>query len=73
MKNTMKLTAKLLLIVSLFCSIAFAEDGNMGSGTKACTENCRPASSSTVTNTTNEGSEVSVFDLIGEYLFDLFG
>lgn len=74
----MKLTAKLFLIVSLFCSVAIADDGNMGNGGRTdpppCTENCLVAGGTITPNDSEQAnSEDSIFSIIRDYLYDLLG
>ncbi len=70
MKQTMKLTIKLFLIVSLFCSVALAEGdmdggglvGDMDGGGLKCAK-C----------VTDDDKPVSLLTVVQDYLSDLFG
>ncbi len=67
----MKLTLKLFLVVCLFSSVAFAEDGNMGGGGKACPQGqqtCHVAEQPPET-TDND----SILTIIQKYLISIFG
>lgn len=70
----MKSTARLFLIIALFCSVAFA-DGEMPSGGKTCTENCSIVNPPVVIEDTNQNNETpdSILTIIEEYLFSIFG
>jgi hypothetical protein len=66
-----KLTLKLILILSLFSSVAFAEDGTMGAGGRACPQGqttCRSAEQPAET-TDND----SILIIIQQYLTSIFG
>lgn len=84
MKTTSKQVVKLFLVISLFCSVAFAE-GDMGSGTKTCTPNCfvgtptaptdsEPSSEpgTTTVDPDQTESEDSILTFIQEYLLSIF-
>lgn len=80
----MKLTIKIALVISLFCSVAFAEgdmtsggfaEGDMTSGGKTCTANCL------VDNQTNptifsdkdlNGSESYLLIIVKDFLSGIF-
>lgn len=66
----MKLTLKLMLVVSLFSSIVLADDGNMGNGGKTCPPGqttCRAVDETKDTNQTD-----SILGFIQNYLFSIF-
>jgi len=68
----MKSIFKLILVVSLFSSVAFA-DGDMGSGGKTCTSNCLAA----IPQPTEKDSALtqpddSTLTAIQEYLNSIF-
>ena len=66
----MKLTLKLILVICLFSSIAFAEEGNMGGGGKACPQGqqtCRPAEQPPETTDSD-----SILTIIQKYLISIF-
>jgi hypothetical protein len=74
-----KLTLKLILVLCLFSSVAFADgemgsggDGEMGSGGKTCPtpSPCRPADTDTTDTSTNETDSVLV--MIQKYLVSIF-
>ncbi len=71
--NTTKLTLKLFLVISLFCTTVFAgdmgsggfaDDGDMGSGGKACTENCLIE---------DQPEENPFVKFVRQYLISIFG
>lgn len=65
----MKSTIKLVLVVCLFSSVAFA-DGEMGNGSKSCPTGttCLTATAPTDKETTANESTDSVLDFVQEYL-----
>lgn len=65
----MKSTIKLVLVVCLFSSVAFA-DGEMTNGGKTCPTGttCLTATQSTEKETTSTESKDSVLDFVQEYL-----
>jgi hypothetical protein len=70
----MKLTVKLIFVVCLFTSVAFA-DGEMGSGGKNCpsgTTTCIIENQPTNTDTINTESDDSFLTFIGNYLVSIF-
>lgn len=75
---SMKLTLKIALVISLFCSTALAEGemgnggfaGEMGNGGKTCTENCL-AGSQTDTTTINDKGDILTF--VKDFLTKIFG
>ncbi len=77
---------KLFLVVVLFCSATFADegnmgnggftDGNMGNGGKTCTSNCFVENQdveTTKNDTTQKESDNSILDFVQDYLFSIFG
>ncbi|HVE57239.1 MAG TPA: hypothetical protein VNB22_10455 [Pyrinomonadaceae bacterium] len=65
----MKSTIKLVLVVCLFSSVAFA-DGEMGNGTKSCPtgSTCLTTTQPTEKEITPTESTDSVLDFVREYL-----
>jgi hypothetical protein len=68
----MKLTIKVVLFVSLFSSVVFA-DGNMNQGGKTCTSNCLVATQPTEKNIVTKESEDSLLTIVKNYLISIFG
>lgn len=69
----MKLTLKLILVVCLFSSVAFAEEGDMTGGGKTCPQGqtCRPLPPVT---TDDDPTQTDSFLIsIQKYLFSIFG
>lgn len=67
---------KLFLVVVLFCSATFADEGNMGNGGKTCTSNCFVENQdveTTKNDTTQKESDNSILDFVQDYLFSIFG
>ena len=62
----MKSTIKLVLVVILFSSVAFADDGDMGSGGKTCTSNCFVATQPTEDKNTTEPDD-NILTTVQEY------
>ena len=73
----MKNTIKLLLVVALFCSTAFADDdGNMGNGGRNCPTGTTCLIEGQDTDTKDgdrEQADESVLDIVRDYLFSIFG
>lgn len=77
----MKLTLKLILILCLFSSVAFADGemgsggGEMGSGGKTCPTPapCRPPVEPDETSDARPNQTDSVLTFIQEYLISIFG
>jgi hypothetical protein len=67
----MKSTGKLILVVCLFSSVAFADDGDMGSGGKTCTTNCFVATQPTEEDVKQTKSDSSILTSAQEYLDSL--
>lgn len=69
----MKSTIKLVLVVCLFSSVAFAE-GEMGNGSRNCPTGttCLVTTQPTDTETTTTESKDSVLDFVKEYLDSIF-
>lgn len=69
----MKLTIKLLLVVCLFTSVAFA-DGEMGSGGKTCPPGttCLVENQPTDTDTTKTEADDSFLTFVKNYLVSIF-
>jgi hypothetical protein len=68
----MKLTIKVVLFVSLFSSVVFA-DGNMNQGGKTCTSNCLVATQPTEKTIVTKESEDSLLTIVKNYLISIFG
>jgi hypothetical protein len=70
----LKLTIKIMLIVSIFSSVVLA-DGDMGSGGKSCPngQTCRGAIETTETTVENTCETDSILNFIRDYLFSIFG
>jgi hypothetical protein len=68
----MKSTIKLVLFVSLFSSVVFA-DGDMTNGGKTCTSNCLVATEPTEKETIKTESEDSILMIVQKYLISIFG
>lgn len=66
----MKLTIKLVLVVCLFSSVAFA-DGEMGTGGKSC--NCLTANQPTEKETIKMESDNYILSFVQKYLISIFG
>ena len=71
----MKSIIKLSLVVVLFCSTSFADDGSMGHGGKTCTgTNCLIENQEIDTNNTDQKqSDNSVLEFVKDYLISIFG
>ena len=74
----MKVTLKVALVISLFCTTAFA-DGEMTSGGKTCSENCladRQASTTIIANRDEDKSENDyandLLTFVSDFLADIF-
>ena len=68
----MKSIFKLILVVSLFSSVAFA-DGDMGNGNKTCTSNCLAAPPQlTEKDSASTQPDDSTLTAIQEYLNSIF-
>ena len=67
----MKLTLKIFLVICLFSSVAFADDGNMGSGGKTC-----PPGQTCLDGNMGSGGRVandeSILTFIQKYLISIF-
>ncbi len=68
----MKLTIKVVLSVSLFTSVVFA-DGNMNTGGKTCTSNCLAATPLIEKTIVSKESEDSLITIVKNYLISIFG
>lgn len=68
----MKLTIKLVLVVCLFSSVAFA-DGEMTNGGKTCTGNCLVANQPTEKETIKMESDNYILNFVQKYLISIFG
>jgi hypothetical protein len=62
----MKSAIKLVLVVILFSSVAFADDGDLGNGNKNCTTNCLVATEPTDIETKTTESDDSILTIIQE-------
>lgn len=70
----MKTTIKLVLVVCLFNSISFADDGEMGPGGKTCTPSPCLIENQPFENVNSEpASDDSVYTFIQNYLNSIFG
>ena len=69
----MKSTIKLFLLVVLFSSVVIGEEGNMGSGGRACTPPATTCRGGEVIETENPGTETTETDSVFEYLRDYLG
>ena len=68
-----KTTIKLFLLVCVFCSVAIADDGDMGTGGKTCPPNvtCLIAPPSGGQNTDQTGSKDTI-TVVKDYLKSIF-
>lgn len=77
----MKLTIKIVLVVSLFSANLFAgdmgnggfADGDMGNGGKTCTNNCIIVNPQTEDDTNTDEKDKSILTVVKDYLTELFG
>ncbi len=67
----MKTTVKFFLVIALFSSITLADDGNMGTGNKNCTQQNPCLIDDQNDENTNEKN--SVLDIVQEFLTKIFG
>ena len=70
----MKLTLKLFLLLSIFSSVALADEGNMGNGGKSCPQGqvclaTQPLPEKTDADTTNTDS---ILIIIQKYIISIF-
>lgn len=70
----MKLTLKLFLVICLFSSVTFA-DGDMGNGSKTCTQNCFAGDQQTEPTNSDRNKlkpKDSILTFIQKYLISIF-
>jgi hypothetical protein len=70
-----KLTLKLILILSLFSSAALADEGDMTGGGKSCSQGqptCRPADPVPDTTDTDSTDTDSILIIVQKYLASIF-
>lgn len=68
----MKSTIKLVLAFVLFSSAVFADDGDLGNGSKTCTSNCFTATQPTEVETKSTAAGDSILTTVQEYLDSFF-
>lgn len=74
-KKIMKLTLKLFLVVCLFSSVTFADDGTMTTGGKSCTQNCYTGNQQTEPTSIDRNQSQpkdSILTFIQKYLISIF-